>query len=71
VICTPTLEHDLDNFIRGADDLADLDVVEAVADCLRRGASVGSVAGRGRGLASAGPGGALRVSLWGLIGESS
>ena len=35
---------------------------EAVADCLRRGASVGSVAGRGRGLAeSAGAGGALRV----------
>jgi putative transposase len=35
-------------------------------------ASVGSLAGCGRGLAeSAGAGGALRVSLWGLIGESS
>jgi hypothetical protein len=45
---------------------------EAVADCLRRGASVGSVAGCGGGLAeSAGAGGALRVSLWRLIGESS
>jgi hypothetical protein len=35
--------------VGGADDLADFDVVEAVADCLRRGASVGSVAGVARG----------------------
>jgi hypothetical protein len=45
--------------IRAANDLVDLDVVEAVADCLRRGASVGSVAGHSRGVAeSAAAGGA-------------
>jgi transposase-like protein len=49
-----------------------LDYTEPVAECLRRGASVGSVQEVAEGLAeSAGAGGALRVSLWGLIGESS
>ena len=58
--------------VRGADDLADLDVVEPVADCLRQRRERWIGGGTWPRLAeSAGAGGALRVSLWGLIGESS